>query len=46
MLVGNYRINNNKTSTSKPFGYKTKMIGRAPNNNNTLDRDVVVPLKS
>ena len=39
------KINNNKTITSKPFAYKTKIIGRTPNGNNTLDTEVVVPLK-
>ena len=31
--------------TSKYFEYKTKLIGRTPNNNNILDADVVAPLK-
>ena len=39
------KINNNKTITSKPFEYKTKIIGRTPNGNKTLDTEVVVPLK-
>ena len=41
----NYRINNNKTMTSKSFEYKTKLIGSTPNDNNTLNADIVVPLK-
>ena len=41
----NYWINNNKTITSKSFKYKTKLIGSTPNDNNTLDAEVVVPLK-
>ena len=41
----NNRINNNKSMTSKSFEYKTKLIGSTPNNNNTLDAEVVVPLK-
>ena len=41
----NFRINNNKTITSKSFEYKTKLIGSTPNNNNILDADVAVPLK-
>ena len=41
----NNRINNNKTITSKSFEYKTKIIGRISNNNNTLDTEVVIPLK-
>ena len=28
--VGNYRINNNKTTTSKSFEYKTKITGSTP----------------
>ena len=41
----NNRINNNKSMTNKSFEYKTKLIGSTPNNNNTLDAEVVVPLK-
>ena len=40
----NYRINNNKTTASKCFEYKTKIIGRTPNDN-ILDTEIVVPLK-
>ena len=36
--------NNNKTLTGKCFQYKTKIIGRTPVDNNTLDTEVVVPL--
>ena len=39
------KINNSKTTTNKPFEYKTKLIGRMPNKNNILDAKVVVPLK-
>ena len=39
-----YRINNT-TRTSKSFEYKTKLIGSTPADNNTLDPEVVVPLK-
>ena len=42
--AGNDRINNNKTTTSKPFGYKTEITRKAA----ILDRlntGVVVPLK-
>ena len=35
-------INNNKTITSKYFEYKTKVIGRTPNNNNILDAEVLL----
>ena len=41
----NNRINNNKTRTSKSFEYNTKIIGRAPADNNTLDTESVIPLK-
>ena len=40
----NNKINNNKTITNKSFEYKIKIIGRAPDNNNTVDAEVVVPL--
>ena len=43
--VGDYSINNNKARTSKSFEYKTKIIGNTPADNNTLDTEVVVPLK-
>ena len=41
----NYRINDNKTITSKSFKYKTKIIGKTVSNNNILNAEVVVPLK-
>ena len=37
--------NNHKTITSNSFEYKTKIIGRTPDDNNTLDTEVVVLLK-
>ena len=37
--------NNNKTTISKPFKYKTKIIGRKPVYNNRLNTEVVIPLK-
>ena len=40
-----YRINNEKTTTSKTFEYKTKIIGSTPNNNSSLDEEGVTPLK-
>ena len=43
--AGNYRIDNNKTTTSKPSEYKTKIIGSVPDKNSRLDAEVVVPLK-
>ena len=36
---------NNRKTTSKSFEYKAKVIGRTPDDNNTLDAEVVVPLK-
>ena len=36
------KINNNKTITTKSFEYKTKIIGRKPDNNNTLGAEVVI----
>ena len=39
------KINNNKTIASKSFEYKTKIIGRTLDANNTLNAEVVVPLK-
>ena len=47
-IVANRRLNNNKTTTRISFKYKTKIIGRTLliiANNNTLDAEVVVPLK-
>ena len=41
----NFRTNNNKTITSKDFKYKTKIIVITPDDNNTLDTEVIVPLK-
>ena len=43
--AANYRINSNKTATSRSFKYKTKIIESTPNDNNRLDTEVVVPLK-
>ena len=37
------RINNHKTTISKSFEYKTKIIEITPNNNNILDTKVVAP---
>ena len=36
------RKNNKKTTTSKSFEYKTKLIGGAPNNINILDAEVSI----
>ena len=43
--AANYRINNNKTTTTKSFEYKSKIIGNKPDNNSRLDAEVVVLLK-
>ena len=43
--TANYRINTNKTTKSKSFKYKTKIIGRTPANTNRLDAEVFVSLK-
>ena len=41
----NYKVNNNNTTTGSSFEGKTKIIGSAPDNNSTLNAEVVVPLK-
>ena len=40
----NNKINNDKKLTSKCFEYKTKLIWRAPDDNNILDAEIVVSL--
>ena len=40
------KINNNKTIASKSFEYKTKIIGRTPDDNDILDTEGVLPLKN
>ena len=35
------KINNNQTITSKSFECRTKIIGRTPNDNDTLDTEVL-----
>ena len=42
----NYLVNNKKTTTSKSFEYKTKIIGSTQINNNILDTQVVILLKN
>ena len=39
------KINSDKTTASKSFEHKTKIIGNTPNNSSRLDEEVVVPLK-
>ena len=41
--IFNQRMNNKKTKTSKYFEYKTKITGSTPVDNNSLDKEVVVP---
>ena len=41
----NLRINNNKTTTSKSFEYKTQITRKTPDNESRLDTEVIVPLK-
>ena len=41
----NYRVNNEKTTASKSFEYKANIIGTTPINDNTIDAEIVVPLK-
>ena len=43
--VNNFRIKNNKTTTSKSFEYKTKLIGSTPNNDYRFDAEVVGSIK-
>ena len=43
--IANNRINKNKRIKRKFFEYKVKLIGSTPNNNNTFEAEVVVPLK-
>ena len=40
----NNSMKNSKTTTSKSFEYKTKIIGSTPNDNSILDAEVVVSL--
>ena len=44
-LIANYNANNNKTTTSKSFEYKTKIIGSTPGNSYILDVEVAILLK-
>ena len=40
-----FRINNNRITTSKFFEYEMKIIGSTRGNDSRLDAEVVVPLK-
>ena len=44
-FFASHKINNNETTRSKCFRYKTKIIGITSNDNNTLTTEVAVPLK-
>ena len=39
--AANYKINSNKTATSKSFEHKTKLIRSTPNNNSRLNAEVI-----
>ena len=43
--TNNCRINNDKIATSNSFEYRTKIIGRTPDDNNILNPEVFVLLK-
>ena len=40
-----FRINDDRTTTSKCFEYMTKLIGSTPNNGGRLNAEIVVTLK-
>ena len=40
-----FRINNNKTTTSKSLEYKTKITLKTPDNASRLDREFIILLK-
>ena len=40
-----YKMNNEKTTASKSFQYKTELIASTPNNNSALHTEVVISLK-
>ena len=44
--ASNYRVNKNKTTTSRSFEYMTKIIERTPANNSRLNTEVVILLKN
>ena len=41
----NFRINNNKTTTSKYFEYRIKIIGSTPDNASRLNAELAAPLQ-
>ena len=43
--AGNFRLNNDKTTTSKYFGHKTKITEKTSSNASRLDTEVFTPLK-
>ena len=44
--AGNYRINNNKTTTSKSFAWKIRILRSTPADDKTWDTEFVVSLKN
>ena len=44
-IVAYLRLSSNKTTKSKSFEWKAKIIEKTSANNNTLDTEVVVTLK-
>ena len=43
--ASSYSINIEKTTTTRSFEYKAKIIGSTPINNKTLNKKVVIALK-
>ena len=43
--TGDFRINNKKTTISRSFECKAKIIGSTTADKNTLDREIIVSLK-
>ena len=39
------KVNNNKSTKTRSFKYKTKIIGNTPNNASRLNAELAVPLK-
>ena len=46
IVSSNYRTNNNKTTTSRSFEYNTKIIGKTPIYNNTLQFDNIITIST
>ena len=43
--AANFRMNNNKTTPSTSFKYKANVLGSLPADYNSLDAELIVPLK-